>query len=81
MLQVRENTKNQEEIPDEQIQSLRDLSTLKISYTFTCIPQIFVRNLPKWSKPRYLKVEALQVPQKVRTMLVSNLLSVIRISA
>ena len=31
---------------------------------------LFVRHLPKWSKPRYLKAEALQGPQKVRTVLV-----------
>ena len=34
-------------------------------YSFTCISQTFVRILPKWSKPRYLKAEALQVPQKI----------------
>ena len=41
--------------------------------------QIFVRYMPKRSKPRYLKVEPLQVPQEVRTMLVWYLLSGIRI--
>ena len=35
---------------------------------------IFVRYLPKWSKPEYLKDEALKLPQKVRIMLVCYLL-------
>ena len=35
--------------------------------------------LPKWSKSRYLKAEALQVPQKVWTMLVWYYLLGIRI--
>ena len=39
-------------------------------YSFTCISEIFVRYLPKFPKPRYLKAEALQVPQKVQTVLV-----------
>ena len=39
-------------------------------HSFSCIPQIFVPYLPKWSKPRYFKAEALQVPQKVSTVLV-----------
>ena len=30
-------------------------------YSFTCVLQIFVRILPKWSKTRYLKADALQV--------------------
>ena len=48
-------------------------------YSFTCISQMLVRYLPKWSKPRYLKTEALQVPQKVRTVLFWYLLPGIRI--
>ena len=49
-------------------------------YSFSSFPQIFVRYLPKWSTPRYLKSEALQVPPKVRTVLVWYLLLSIRIS-
>ena len=36
--------------------------------------KFFLRHLPEWSKPRYLKAETLQVPQKVPPMLVSYLL-------
>ena len=43
------------------------------------MPQIFVRDLAIWSKPRYLKAEALQVPQKVHAVLVYYLLSGIHI--
>ena len=39
------------------------------------ISQIFILNLPKWSKPRYLKAEVLRVPQKVWTVLLRYLLS------
>ena len=48
-------------------------------HSLTYISQIFVRYLPKWSKPRFLKAEALQILQKVRTMLVWYLLLGIRI--
>ena len=47
--------------------------------SYSCISQIFVPYLPKWSKPRYLKAEVLWVPQKVWTVLVRYLLSGIRI--
>ena len=56
-------------------------STLKffLFYNLTCISQIFVRYLLKWSKLRHLKAEVLWVPQKVRTVLVRYLLSEISI--
>ena len=38
-----------------------------------------MRNQLKWSKPRYLKAVKLQLPQKVRTVLVWYLLLVTRI--
>ena len=66
----------------EQMQSLINWSsTLKffLFYNLTCISQIFVRYLLKWSKLRYLKAEVLWVPQKVRTVLVRYLLSEISI--
>ena len=44
-------------------------------HSLTCILQIFVPNLLKWSKPRYLKAEVLRVLQKVRNVLVRYLLS------
>ena len=44
------------------------LNFLFLSLTF--ISQIFVPNLPKWSKLRYPKAEVLRVPQKVRIVLV-----------
>ena len=47
-------------------------------HSYTCLPEVFVRYLPKWSKPRYLKVDALQEPQNVRTVLVWYLLPGIR---
>ena len=40
----------------------------------TCITQLFVRHLPKWSKLRYVKSEVLQVPQKMQAVLVYYLL-------
>ena len=46
-------------------------------YSFTCVSQIFLRTLPKWSKIRYLKAEALQMLQKIQT--VQYLLLVIHI--
>ena len=51
----------------------------KLLHSLTYISQIFVPNLRKWSKPRYLKAEVLWVPQKVRAMLVRYLLSGIHI--
>ena len=57
----------------EQRQSVTNLllSRLKLLFrSLTFISQIFVRYLRKWSKPKYLKAEALQVPQKIQTMLV-----------
>ena len=44
----------------------------KISYSIASIVflHIFVRYLPKWSKPRYRKAEALLLPQKVQTVTV-----------
>ena len=51
---------------------------LHLLYSYTCIPQIFMRYLPKWSKPRYFKAEALQVHWKARTVLVWYLLLGIR---
>ena len=38
-----------------------------------------MHDLLKWSTPRYLKVEILQAPEKVRTVLVSYLMLGIRI--
>ena len=48
-------------------------------HSLTCISQIFVLNLPKWSKPRYLIAEVCWVTQKVQTVLVQYLLLGIRI--
>ena len=48
-------------------------------HSLTCISQIFVPNLPKCSKPRYIKTEVLRVHQKLWTLLVGYLLSGIRI--
>ena len=44
-------------------------------HTYTWITPIFVWCLPKWSKLRYLKAEALLIAQKVQTVLVWYLLS------
>ena len=38
--------------------------------SFTRVLKLSVHDLLKWSTPRYLKVEILQVPEKVRTVLV-----------
>ena len=40
-----------------------------------------MRYLPKWSTPRYLEAEVLQLPQKVRAVLVKYLLQAICILA
>ena len=41
-----------------------------LRHSVTCILQNLLRHQPKWSKTRYLKAETLQVPQKVRIVLV-----------
>ena len=43
-------------------------------FSFICIHLYFVCNLLSWSKPRYLKAEAHQVPQKIQNVQVRYLL-------
>ena len=84
LLQGRRNTHKEGEIPcgnnNYEASATYQAHQNFLLPSFSCILQIFVPHLLKWSKPRYLKAEALQVPQKVQTMLFLCLLSGIRTS-
>ena len=79
---VRENTVKEGEIPYVENKYKASPTYLArwnfLFHSLTCISQIFVSNLPRWSKPRYHKAEVCWVTQKVQTVLVRYLLLGIR---
>ena len=77
-VQGRGNTNKEGEMPcpKKNMKSQQPIKDTKISYSIASLVfRKFVFYLLKWSTPRYLKAQALQVPQKVRTVLVGYLLS------